>query len=99
MATAQPFARELQSRRGADKEDHYNDAAAAARDLAASFAIELAVKEGDGTAGDYDGMVYVAKDRRISPDNPSIARSATSKSSRSHHYVLRCRRETGRYKQ
>jgi hypothetical protein len=56
---------------------------AAARGFAASFAIELAVKEGDGTAGEHDGMVYVAKDRRISRDNPSIARSVTSKSSRS----------------
>ena len=76
MATTEPFARELQSRRAADQEDHRDDAMAAARDFAASFAIELAVKEGDGMAGEHDGMVHVAKDRRISPDNPSIARSA-----------------------
>jgi hypothetical protein len=39
-------------------------------------------------------MVHVAKDRRISPDNPSIARSATSKSSRSP--IIMCSDVVGR---
>ena len=51
MAMAEPFDREPWRRPGADQEDHRYDAVAAARDFAASFAIELALKEGDGTAG------------------------------------------------
>jgi hypothetical protein len=82
VAMADPFDRKPQRRRGADQEDHRDDAAAAARDLATSFAIELAVKERDGTAANTTRWSMWRKIARISPNNPSIARPTTSKSSR-----------------
>ena len=51
-------------RGGADQHDHGDDAADAARGLAADFAVEPAVEKSDGAPGQHDRMRYAGKDRR-----------------------------------
>jgi hypothetical protein len=63
-AAAHLLDRPTEQRGPADQYGNRNDAALAARDVAAVFAVELAVEEGDRTAGKDDRMRHIAKDRR-----------------------------------
>jgi hypothetical protein len=94
VAATEPFDREPQRRRDADLEDRRDDAASVARDVASSFAIELAIKERDGLCGErspaYRRTIRPSRDRRRPKPVDLHPR---------HHRVLRCRRETGRHKQ
>jgi hypothetical protein len=61
-ATAEPLDHE--PRRTTDQQHHSYDAADAARDLAASLAVQFAVEESNRAAREHNRMGDMAKDRR-----------------------------------
>ncbi len=62
-AAAQPLDRQPEQCRAADQHDNRDDPPAAARRLAAALAVEPAVEEGDGAAGDDDRVRDMAEER------------------------------------
>ena len=64
MAMAEPLDHEPQRRCTADQQNHRYDAAVAARDLAASIAVQFAVEESNRAAREQNRMGNMAKDRR-----------------------------------
>ena len=53
-ASAEPFNNKPQRCCGTDQQNHGEDASVAAHSFAAGFAVELAVEERNGTAGEHD---------------------------------------------
>jgi len=91
-ASAEPLERKPEHRRHADQHDHRDDAPVAPRGLAADFAIEPAVKERDGAAGQHHGMWDLAEDCRHIAEQRIYSEAADHEQqgvgTGPHHYAI-----------